>query len=323
MPGRPVSAIHRPYCALISGSRLVGYVGILLDAGMEKEFALAACELLGTVLPKVLDRQSAACAFLKGYESEMAYLMLCENVSALRRSKISRACPPGFVIAVLASDTDNRASLEYVSSVLCKNSFPILSHISEDGLLYLFIWGVASRHMASRVFTDMENMSAQYGLSCGISDVFWDIRHLPERRTQATCLRSVEKALHPARRIFAFTEDYIDLMFFKAMENIGISASVPEAIRQLHGEDTRNHTDYLRTLDVYFKNLRKLGVTAAELGIHKNTVLNRLNRVQEITGSDIRNDSDARNLWSGLYMFHVLQDAGILDAEPHRYGKTV
>lgn len=54
-------------------------------------------------------------------------------------------------------------------------------------------------------------------------------------------------------------------------------------IELLHEYDRRNHADLLRTWAVYLKEHKQLGESAKRLKIHKNTLIYRMKKIQEIT----------------------------------------
>lgn len=69
-----------------------------------------------------------------------------------------------------------------------------------------------------------------------------------------------------------------------------------ETLRSLLEYDKKKSTELVRTLEVYFRNNNNINKTSEELFTHYNTVLYRLERIQEITGLDLSNANDRLNL---------------------------
>jgi PucR C-terminal helix-turn-helix domain len=78
------------------------------------------------------------------------------------------------------------------------------------------------------------------------------------------------------------------------------------AVGKLAVEDLTQHTDLVSTLEVYCDSF-VMQRTGERMGVHRNTVLNRLNRIEEITSSDLE-DGPTRLLFQlGLLAGRLLQ----------------
>ena len=56
--------------------------------------------------------------------------------------------------------------------------------------------------------------------------------------------------------------------------------------------DQKNGTDLMNTLFEYLENSRNINQTADALYVHKNTLLNRLNRIRTVMDCDLNNNWD-------------------------------
>ena len=77
-----------------------------------------------------------------------------------------------------------------------------------------------------------------------------------------------------------------------------------EALQRLIDYDEHNHADLVRTLGAYFEGRCGPKETAAILGIHRNTVLYRLDRIGEISGLSL-DDPHVRLRLHLAYCAHV------------------
>ena len=66
-----------------------------------------------------------------------------------------------------------------------------------------------------------------------------------------------------------------------------------EIIKPLADYDRQNRGSLVETIDAYFNHHANVSQTAESLFIHRNTLLYRLERIQELTGQDI-NQADMR-----------------------------
>ncbi len=91
-------------------------------------------------------------------------------------------------------------------------------------------------------------------------------------------------------------------LFFSDHISLFIASFIPKRIRAeiisenrmnlLAGYDRKYGTELEKTLKRYLGNLLDSAVTSTELNIHRNTLLNRLNRIEQITGSDLSKKDD-------------------------------
>ena len=64
---------------------------------------------------------------------------------------------------------------------------------------------------------------------------------------------------------------------------------VPE-IALIEAFDARDHTDYLRSLATYLNSGRNVAKAARALGVHKNSMYYRIQRLEELAGIDLANE---------------------------------
>jgi len=87
---------------------------------------------------------------------------------------------------------------------------------------------------------------------------------------------------------------------------------VSDALGPLLEADGRRGTDLVETLRIYLGNDRHLPATAGALHVHYNTVRNRIARIEELLGVDVRDVEDRFRLETALRMHaltHALTDA--------------
>ncbi|WP_198283752.1 helix-turn-helix domain-containing protein [Clostridium cellulovorans] len=78
-------------------------------------------------------------------------------------------------------------------------------------------------------------------------------------------------------------------------------------IKKLVDHDKKKSTELVKTLEVYFQCNGNLNKIAKVLFTHYNTILYRINRINEITGMDIKNEENRLNLEIALRIMHMLK----------------
>ncbi|MUL78515.1 PucR family transcriptional regulator [Mycolicibacterium sp. CBMA 226] len=75
---------------------------------------------------------------------------------------------------------------------------------------------------------------------------------------------------------------------------------VGRVLGRLLAYDTAHSSDMVRTLDTYLRRDRSLVQTAKELGIHRQTVVYRIQRIEELTGKRIGDTAAIAEFWLAL-----------------------
>ncbi len=128
--------------------------------------------------------------------------------------------------------------------------------------------------------------------------------------------KSYEEA-SDALRIARFMHEYNDITFFEDLGSysflfeLGDSLAMRNFFERTLGQilvyDRQNNGELFKTLVCYFKNDCNLRITAEQLYIHKNTVLYRIRKVEEISGLSMANTEHRFNLHLSLKLSQVLQ----------------
>nr|WP_320026258.1 helix-turn-helix domain-containing protein [uncultured Acetobacterium sp.] len=116
------------------------------------------------------------------------------------------------------------------------------------------------------------------------------------------CFREAEIALEmgsrhqPQKWTHKFCDAVIPYIFNQMTEELPAQSLYSPIILRLQRYDLKNQTDYVKTLQAYFRNNMNAVQTAKDLFIHRATIVYRLERIKEIGETDLKNDDD---------LFHV------------------
>ncbi|MDR1800260.1 MAG: helix-turn-helix domain-containing protein [Lachnospiraceae bacterium] len=108
---------------------------------------------------------------------------------------------------------------------------------------------------------------------------------LPESAREARIAQEVRKRFHPNKTVIAYDELGIGRLLYGIPEN-----TVKEFITETFGSETPPTLDaeLSRTIHAFFDNNLNIAETARELYVHRNTLIHRLTKIEQITGKDIR-----------------------------------
>jgi purine catabolism regulator len=132
-------------------------------------------------------------------------------------------------------------------------------------------------------------------------------------------LREAEQALVLGRQLFdhARVIDFSDLGVYRLLVLLRESPELWEFYRNtlaaLAEYDRKQAAELLKTLDAFFAGLGNLARTAELLHVHRNTLLYRLKRIEEISGLDLEDPEERLALWLALKAHRVLQTLDLPD----------
>ncbi len=80
---------------------------------------------------------------------------------------------------------------------------------------------------------------------------------------------------------------YVFLYLLSEMQNTVAGEALHPALQTLRAYDGRHHTAFYETLRIYLRNERNIADTARELNLHRNSLLYRLKRLEELVEDNL------------------------------------
>ena len=213
-------------------------------------------------------------------------LIVDRTLSPQQSEYLSKRYAGSYLFCVLTCETHQSSTLQYIKSYLLWKGYSIISCIIGADMLYLLACGQDPAERDPALLKELETLAENYHLMIGVSDSFDEASEIPIHRDQAllTLSAGLTKQEKSRAAMFRFEDYYCDLVCQTAIEYYGPELCTAKEIRMLAAEDAARGTDYLRTLEVWLKSGRQNAVAALELGQHKATVANRLERIGDLLG---------------------------------------
>jgi len=120
------------------------------------------------------------------------------------------------------------------------------------------------------------------GVFIGVSDIFSDLEDTKRNCTNAQYALRYATYLKKPSKIAWFDDYKLFHMISKVKEKHDPNKYTPNRIKEIELHDLKNNTEYLATLRTYFQCNRKISDMAKQLYVHKNTVVYRVKRLQEL-----------------------------------------
>jgi sugar diacid utilization regulator len=205
------------------------------------------------------------------------------------------------VIGTKASDVKNTC-FNYLRYILENIFNGIVSILYNDTLVFVIGSKKEKKFFDSNI-KELEILLQQNNLFCGISRCFKNIQDIKKYYRQSAVSIKVGPRVNDKKCIFKY-EDYI------IYDVINLCSSHVDLIDYCHSSllnlleyDKENKTSYTQTLYTFIFN-KKHASSANALHIHRNTMIYRISKIQEIMNIDL-NDSDV--LLNLHFSFKVLE----------------
>lgn len=148
---------------------------------------------------------------------------------------------------------------------------------------------------------------SEISLKVSVSAIGININHIVESFRQAVEEIRLGEVIFPDKKIY----HYEDMMVYDLLGNAipldHLLSLYNSTVASLDIADRKGDTEYLKTLDVYLENNCNVTRTAQELHLHRNTMMYRIERIQDILQMDMKNPDVIFNLRLGVRAKRILK----------------
>jgi len=162
----------------------------------------------------------------------------------------------------------------------------------------------AVRNTLSDVVKQLTGFLQDNNMKAGISNSFSGFGFLRQYYTQAGIASDFGPRAKPYQWLHRFGDVKENYILECCTRELPASMICDPGILRLRAYDETHKQDLYHTLYVYLKNNMRAVSAAKELFIHRSTFLYRLDRIREITGLSLENDSE---LWYLLLSYKLLE----------------
>lgn len=140
----------------------------------------------------------------------------------------------------------------------------------------------------SERLASQEEISLSYGIGSPINKLV----DIPVAYKQAMDAYRLGRSHNKHRFVqYYHTKEFADLLRLIPVDDL--QEFLQETFEAWNGIDEGEQREWRKTLRVFYDNHCHIGETAKGLYIHRNTVLYRLNRIEQLTGVQVRNPADS------------------------------
>ena len=147
----------------------------------------------------------------------------------------------------------------------------------------------------------LQEVLISLNLYAGISSDFDDIRKVRFHYQQAQCALSFQSQGKRRERLFFFRDYTFHYMMMNSSGIFPAEYLCPPGLLQLRKYDEGSNVDYWNTLRCYLDEQMNVSQTAKILSIHRNTLLQRIDRIYSVLGTDL--SDPMLRLWIRVAMY--------------------
>jgi hypothetical protein len=268
--------------------RLVGYMGTMIEDA-ERDDVLRFNDIMTEAIVVLTRKQmKTASAAPGGFPEDM---LLQDSIPAASRRLFAETYPAPYVYVLISRETESASTLLYIQKHLSESLKPVLSCLNGECYLHVLVAGAESARTLSQLSQTLE----RYELTAGVSDWFNDLSNLKTRRIQAYMALAVGYDRRRGERLLLFRDCLFDVVS-QCISERGLSTYILPEIKTLIQTDRETGSSYIETLSCYADCRNSSSECAKRLGLHTNTVLGRLKKVEELTGLSLHDTQKSESV---------------------------
>jgi purine catabolism regulator len=155
---------------------------------------------------------------------------------------------------------------------------------------------------------DVLRLAGNGALSVGVGTIRDGLAGIRRSHAEARQALLLGRRLHGPGHVTLFGDLGVYRLIFAAESLPELGDLYFQTLRALLEYDRLNHGDLVATLDAFFAANASPKEAAERLGVHRNTVLYRLDRIREITGYDLDDANMRLRLHLALHVHLALGD---------------
>lgn len=211
-----------------------------------------------------------------------------------------------FCIAVLSERDQDPVVLSHIESRIVKGRSDIL-YLVKDQKLYLLFHQLEQKKLESK----FSNLVQKYGIYCGISTVFTSLTNRHVYVQQAELAYQTAKLLEQSSCCISFAETLSESLLLQPVQKLLPENIVPKSLQRLMNYDKMHETELAKTLEMYLYQRNDINKTSKALHIHRNTLIYRLNKIRDLTETDIDNPKMAWDLQLAFQAKKILENVNL------------
>ena len=200
-----------------------------------------------------------------------------------------------FRVAVVRADVYNSLQLQKAANYVSDAYENVFVYI-EDQYACLLFTDIHTEECRDKICKVMDSMCEKYNLLCCLSGSFNEIDLIDKKRFMCQKALEIAHEQEPDKRSFREEDYYVQIVCSCALPYIGHARYLERELAELAREDEAKETKFYETLKQYLLVGNNVSMAAKKMFIHRNTMIYRLSKINEILGVDINEPGIAHKI---------------------------
>lgn len=161
------------------------------------------------------------------------------------------------------------------------------------------------KETVNQIKKSIQGLCARFGWRAGISDVFNDIIDAKPYYDQAFAALTTGMLIDPDLRLYEYYRYLIHFIRATVWNHVDSPLLHHGDILALIAYDEETNSRLAETLYIYLLNERKVAKTSEVLYMHRNSVINRIHKIEQLIVSDLNDPDDRLSLLISLDIAHT------------------
>lgn len=285
----PAANYPRIFAEIYTGNKVYGHLAIFLGNRPLMADDLVITQIIVDTINIEISRNCGNPNIWQSSYSTCLYDLLNKESSfemrelAVQKLTLRLTGDFAVIVAPIGISASQRAFASYIVSSLNTQLKSTLSILFDDSIITV-LGEIIQKSFVPRensVLNQIVKIFSEHKMSCGLSDCFSSLYEIPMRFRQAdlTAKLVAERKSEP----IGIYSDYVPAQMFLAISEFDSPGTfIHPALSEIRNYDKKNNTEYYETLKVFSLCMHNKFSASVQLAIHRNTLLYRLNRIEEL-----------------------------------------
>lgn len=212
--------------------------------------------------------------------------------------------PSYLVAAITLSDEREKNTLSFIRKTLATLS-PCQLALIQQNILYILYYQYDRYSSLENTWKYFKETLVKFNAHCGVSNLFDNLLEISIYQKQAEDAVILGRPLAPKHHIHYYSDYYLPAILTPALKSLPRASFVSPVIPSLQEYDQKNSTSLLTTLETYLEQFCHTANTIKELHIHRNTLLYRLKKIEEICDVSLQDYETLLHLMVSFYLLRI------------------
>lgn len=234
-------------------------------------------------------------------------LLLVDIYNRARKLHVEASMPRAVFLVETKQEKDGIAT-ELLKGMFSAQAGDYITSVDEENVI--LIKALADNHSAealadvANTIVDMMNAEAMTNVRVAYGTVVQELKDVSKSYKEAKMALNVGKIFYEEKNVAAYSALGIGRLIYQLPVNL-----CKLFIQEIFGDDIPSDLDEetLNTLNKFFENNLNVSETSRQLFVHRNTLVYRIEKIQKVTGLDLRSFDDALTFKIALMVVNYMK----------------